>query len=217
MRRRGLVDRRRDRDGWHVVAELLQKDRGSTGANSAEALFAVDGNQRIVAWNGEATRMFGYAPEVAVGEECFRLVGAEDQRGRAFCRAGCPVVRAARHGEVLPTLSLSAPTSEGQKVAVNVSTIVLVLGSKAGMIIHLCRQAGAETGSRPPGGTIELTNRERQVLRALCRGCSTEAMAVEMNVSATTVRNHIQHLLAKLATHSRAEAVAIAYREGLNA
>jgi DNA-binding NarL/FixJ family response regulator len=126
------------------------------------------------------------------------------------------VVRAARHGEVLPTLYLSAPRPDGTELPVGVSTIVLVLGSKSGMIVHLCRVAEPEPPGAAMTATLELTNREREVLRALCRGHSTEAMAEEMGVSATTIRNHVQHLLAKLATHSRAEAIAIAFRDGLN-
>ena len=189
---------------------------GPAGASSAEALFAVDASQRIIAWNGEASRLFGVPAELAIGAECFRLLAGNGPNGRRFCRSGCPVVRAARHGEVLPTLYLSAPRPDGTELPVGVSTIVLVLGSKSGMIVHLCRVAEPEPPGAMTTATLELTNREREVLRALCRGHSTEAMAEEMGVSATTIRNHVQHLLAKLATHSRAEAIAIAFRDGLN-
>lgn len=184
----------------------------SPGANSAEALFAVDARQRIIAWNSEAVRVFGYAAATAIGAQCYRLVSARDQFGRRFCRSECPVIRAARDGGVSPTLCLKAQTRDGAPVAVDVSTIVLLSGDSPGMVIHLCREAG--TAPMQPG-TMQLTSRERQVLQALCRGSSTEAMASEMHVSATTIRNHVQHLLAKLATHSRAEAVAVAYRDGL--
>lgn len=100
-------------------------------------------------------------------------------------------------------------------MAVDVSTIVLLLGGLPGPVIHLCRDRVAAQATGTSTGIAQLTRREQQVLRALCRGYSTDAISTEMGVSETTVRNHVQHLLAKLAAHSRAEAVAVAFREGL--
>jgi len=196
-------------------SDLRSRLNGSPGANSAEALFAVDRNQRIIVWNGEAARVFGYTAATAIGAQCYRLVGARDQRGRRFCCLECPVIRAARAGGVSPTLRLNAQTCDGAPVAVDVSTIVLLSGDSAGPVIHLCREVGSAPAMTMRPGTAQLTSRERQVLGALCRGSSTEAMAGELRVSTTTVRNHVQRLLAKLGTHSRVEAVAIAYRDGL--
>jgi DNA-binding CsgD family transcriptional regulator len=195
--------------------ELRSRINGSPGANSAEALFAVDANQRIIAWNSQAARVFGYSAATAIGSECYRLVGARDHLGRGFCRSGCSVIRAARAGCVSPTLRLTAQTAGGGPVMVHVSTIVLFLGDAPGPVIHLCREAGSAPATTTEPGTPRLTTREEQVLRALCRGSSTGAIAGELGVSPTTVRNHVQHLLAKLAAHSRAEAVAFAYRDGL--
>jgi DNA-binding NarL/FixJ family response regulator len=60
-----------------------------------------------------------------------------------------------------------------------------------------------------------LSDRERQILRLLAAGQSTEGMAHELFLSQHTVRNHIRNLTAKLGAHSRLEAVAIAARAGL--
>jgi DNA-binding NarL/FixJ family response regulator len=65
----------------------------------------------------------------------------------------------------------------------------------------------------PPPAT--LTAREGEVLERLARGQSQAEIAVELGISSKTVANHLQNVLTKLGAHSRAEAVALAYRNGL--
>jgi DNA-binding NarL/FixJ family response regulator len=52
-----------------------------------------------------------------------------------------------------------------------------------------------------------LTARERQVLRLLVVGESTQGIAHRLGVTRSTARSHVQAVLAKLAVHSRVEAV----------
>ena len=59
-----------------------------------------------------------------------------------------------------------------------------------------------------------LTSRELEVLRLLAEGMRPKEIARDLVISPKTVASHIQRVLAKLGAHSRAEAVAIAYREG---
>ncbi len=186
------------------------------GPVSAEALFAVDGDQRIVAWNRQATAVFGYDLESALGAHCYQLLGCCDVGGNRFCRAGCAVISNATDGAAPPTLQLQARTRDGTRVPIEVSTIVLFSGDHLDTVMHLCRPVArqrAVTPTRPLRRS--LTARERQVLNCLCRRSSTEEIAGELGISAVTVRNHMQHLLEKLAVHSRAEAVALAYDDGL--
>lgn len=61
----------------------------------------------------------------------------------------------------------------------------------------------------------DLTRRELQVLELLAGGADTIAIANELMISETTVRNHIQRILRKLGVHSRLEAVASAREHGL--
>jgi DNA-binding NarL/FixJ family response regulator len=65
------------------------------------------------------------------------------------------------------------------------------------------------------GAATRLTPRERGVLTLLAQGLGTEQIAERLYISPKTVSTHVQRMLAKLHIHSRAEAVAFAYREGL--
>jgi DNA-binding NarL/FixJ family response regulator len=60
-----------------------------------------------------------------------------------------------------------------------------------------------------------LTPREVEVLAALADGLSQQDIAERLMISPKTVATHIQRILSKLGVHSRAEAVAAAYREGI--
>jgi DNA-binding NarL/FixJ family response regulator len=60
-----------------------------------------------------------------------------------------------------------------------------------------------------------LTGRELQVLQLLADGLSQDKIAKELFISPKTVGTHIQRILSKLDVHSRTEAVALAYRQGL--
>lgn len=57
-----------------------------------------------------------------------------------------------------------------------------------------------------------LTRREREVLRRIVIGQSTEEMAKDMRVSRSTARTHVQNVLQKLGVHSRLQAVAAVSR-----
>jgi two-component system nitrate/nitrite response regulator NarL len=60
-----------------------------------------------------------------------------------------------------------------------------------------------------------LTERELEVLQRLADGLQPGEIARDLFISPKTVASHLQRVLAKLGVHSRAEAVALAYREGL--
>jgi DNA-binding NarL/FixJ family response regulator len=60
-----------------------------------------------------------------------------------------------------------------------------------------------------------LTTREIEVLRLLSDGLAQKAIAGRLSISSKTVAIHIEHILGKLHVHSRAQAVAAAYREDL--
>jgi DNA-binding NarL/FixJ family response regulator len=65
--------------------------------------------------------------------------------------------------------------------------------------------------------TIErkLTHRELEVLRLLASGMGPEDVARLLVVARKTVDKHIEHILFKLGVHTRAQAVALAFREDL--
>ena len=80
----------------------------------------------------------------------------------------------------------------------------------------LTRAAAGSSGGRSDAAARDgLSARELEVLRLLARGLSAAAIAERLVISQKTVSTHLQHVMAKLGVHSRAQAVAEAYRLGL--
>jgi DNA-binding NarL/FixJ family response regulator len=67
--------------------------------------------------------------------------------------------------------------------------------------------------TRALGDTRRLTKRELEVLDLLGEGLRHEDVAQRLFISPKTVATHVEHILRKLGVRSRAEAIAVAYRE----
>ena len=62
---------------------------------------------------------------------------------------------------------------------------------------------------------VDLEIYDGEILALLAEGKSQREISTTLVISPKTVATHIQHLLSKLGVHSRAQAVAIAFRLGL--
>jgi DNA-binding CsgD family transcriptional regulator len=66
--------------------------------------------------------------------------------------------------------------------------------------------------ARPARGWESLTPTEAKIARLVADGLSNPEIAAALNVSAATVRTHVNHILAKFGARSRMEIVASAAR-----
>ncbi|WP_338073889.1 response regulator transcription factor [Kineococcus siccus] len=114
-------------------------------------------------------------------------------------------VRAGARGYLLK----GAGQEEIRTAVLAVAAGQLVVGPQvaARLLDHLGHPASTVLGA--------LTSRERDVLDLLARGHGTAAVAAALGLAPKTVGNHVSAVLGKLGVGSRADAVALARREGL--
>ena len=63
--------------------------------------------------------------------------------------------------------------------------------------------------------STELSEREREILRLLATGASNKEIALQLSISANTVKVHLRNIFAKIGAASRTEAALYAIRTGL--
>ncbi|MGC4933273.1 response regulator [Gordonia sp. DT30] len=79
----------------------------------------------------------------------------------------------------------------------------------------LTHQRTADGRTAPAANPDGLTDREVEVLRLVATAMSNQQIASHLVVGLSTVKTHINHLLAKTGCRDRAALVAYAYRHGL--
>jgi DNA-binding NarL/FixJ family response regulator len=88
----------------------------------------------------------------------------------------------------------------------------------AGGVTYLGAQPQAtQTESRPlrTAAVARLSPREREVLKLLAQGYANREIAAALTLQHKTVKNHVSHILSKLDTTSRTQAVIQALRRGI--
>jgi DNA-binding NarL/FixJ family response regulator len=84
-------------------------------------------------------------------------------------------------------------------------------------VLSLLRTSGGHgllSEQRRTRSSLDLTEREVEVLRALVEGLSYRQIATRLSVSIETIRSHVKAIYRKLQVHGVAEAVSRAVREG---
>lgn len=221
---------------------VTRLDQDAPVFRTADPLFASDHELRVVLWNEAAEALVGYRAEEVLGKRCFEVLGCKRTWTGVDCHANCAGLPRKLRQELAPAHERSIRAKSSEIIPVSVTTILVPSRTREhAVLVHLLRDlrrqkeieallrsvaAGAaklacgdgEPGpsSAPgPGSGAAITGREREVLRLLAQGTSTETIAARLGIGHRTARNHIQNLLSKLQVHSRLEAVSYALTHGL--
>ncbi|GMR18413.1 MAG: hypothetical protein BMS9Abin33_0825 [Gammaproteobacteria bacterium] len=206
---------------------------------AVDGVFAVDAKQRIIFWNPDCAQLLGISSKEALGRPCSEVVRGKDPAGQPFCGGGCCVARLTQGENAPGTFPLRVRNGDGNELRLSVS-IVLVPSRRKDLwtCVHLLHKGEAadtldvleyntlqrrptsdrnsdNDGRSSPYTISSLTAREQEILQLLTEGLAVSVISRLLNISPVTVRNHLQHIQAKLGVHSQVETVAYAYRNNL--
>lgn len=204
-------------------------------SQSVDGVFAVDEQQQIIFWNTACEQLFGISSKVAIGRPCSEVVRGKDSLGDTFCRGGCCAARLTEGYNPPRMFPLRVSDAHGEQLDLSVS-ILLVPSQQKDMwtCVHMLHRGevseslealeysvpqskwdwAAQSKHRDRSSGL-LTAREQQIVELLAQGHATSVISNLLNISLVTVRNHMQHIQAKLGVHSQAETVAYVYRNNL--
>ena len=186
---------------------------------SGDALMAFGTDLTVVSWNKAAEELTGIAADEVIGRPCWDVLGGADERGSLVCHAGCSGARLAAQGWPVCGHQLTIKTKNGRR-PVTVSTITLRHDGEP-LIMHLMRNgleeplAPGSDATPPASREPSLTPRQLEVLGLLAEGAPAKVIARRLDISETTVRNHIRMILLELGCHSQLQAVAEARKRRL--
>lgn len=207
---------------------------------AVDGAFAVDATQRIVFWNPACEQLLKRPARLALGRRCRDVLQGCNAAGEAVCQPDCAVARLAGGGTSPASFPLWVDDGHGAKQYLTVNIVLMPSPSQGEWtVVHLLHRGKAVAtldmlqgavqpgGQRPAGGNGEdtarmpaaaasgLTTREDEIFRLLAEGLPVRAISARLYISPVTVRNHLQHIMAKLDLHSQRETVAYAYRHNL--
>lgn len=180
----------------------------------------VDGHDRILSWSFEAQSLFGYPAAETLGLPLQDVLDSRDVFGNRVCRGGCWLRDTFQSGEPVRRFEIDVRHAAGRRIRVVVDAKTDGADGWTYRFLADRRRPASRPGeprieTTAAGPAPVLTHRELGVLRLLAQGAETAEIASQLGISATTVRNHVQHLLDKLGVHSRLQAVSAARLHGL--
>jgi PAS domain S-box-containing protein len=119
--------------------------------------------------------------------------------------------RKLEHKESVTDYETEVLTRDGRRRPAEISSVAIENGDRCHAVFGVVLLGDRE----PTPGSPMLTARQTEVLALIASGASTAQIAQMLHLSQETVRNHVRNILRRLGVHSRVEAVAVAYREGL--
>lgn len=205
---------------------------------ASEGAMVVDQDGKVTFWNRTAQRLLGFKAQEAMGRPCCEIIRGETLSGHPLCSPTCPIAGRIRGGGGVRQFDIQTRTKDGRLIWLNVSTLPVPSRKRdVFWVAHLFRDISGQARVRrlvhelqvvldapglpaaeiqtdsPPEipTTLPLTEREREILRLVATGATSARIADTLSLSPKTVRNHVQHILAKLGAHSRLQALAIAF------
>jgi PAS domain S-box-containing protein len=158
--------------------------------------------------NGSWTQLFGYTNDQALDMHIDDMLAPESRPGISMRWSDLLTAGAA-------TARIALVCADGSRLELRYSALANAIPGQHLALFLAERPAPAGLG-RPSRGRRagQLTLREQESLRLVALGMTTTAAAERLGISPETVRTHVRNAMNKLGARTRAQAIAVAMRDG---
>ncbi len=122
---------------------MRQLESMDTLCNTADGVFIVDANQRIVRWNKGAERILKYTEAEVLNHNCYRVMAGRVHPDKLWCHSNCTVQSCLAKGTQMENFDLLTRTNEGEPVWLNITVMSPVNGNER-FTAHILRNVTQE-------------------------------------------------------------------------
>jgi PAS domain S-box-containing protein len=174
---------------------MRERENLDTLCNTADGVFIVDVNKRIIRWNKGAEKILGYTETEVLNRDCFQVISGRIASDRALCGPNCRIHSGVLKGAPQKNFDLLTQSNTGEPLWLNI-TLIASLDSGESFIAHILRDV----------------TREKRMALALEQFLSDLGSTNPMPLDISTEKPMSRYLLARHSTPDR-HVVALSSRE----
>jgi PAS domain S-box-containing protein len=106
--------------------------------NTADGVFIINENQRIIRWNSGAEKLLGYPETEVLNHHCYQIIGGRTSPDKKFCHPNCKIHGAGIKGSPQDNFDIQVQTNKGAAVWLNV-TVLSNTDPETPFIAHILR------------------------------------------------------------------------------
>ncbi len=164
---------------------------------ASDAAFAIDSEQRIVAWNYGARRLLEYTRREVLGRRCWEVFQAIYPDGEALCVPGCEGAQCFQHSRAFSARSCQVRHKDGAWILINFESIAIpkrvrTSDAKSAVAVIFLRSESEKRYRPPPRQKLQIFTLGRFGLVAREDGLSIEKW--ERKQAVTLLKFLVVHL-----------------------
>jgi PAS domain S-box-containing protein len=119
--------------------------------NTADGVYIVNADQRIVRWNKGAERILQRTEAETLNQECYRVIAGQVNPSKTWCHMNCKVHTCAAQGTPVENFNILTHDNSGRAIWLNVSVITPTNNGET-LMVHILRDI---TRERQVGQAVE--------------------------------------------------------------
>jgi PAS domain S-box-containing protein len=122
---------------------MQHKEYFDTLCNTADGVFIVDAEKRILRWNKGAEKILGHAEAEVLNRECYRVVTGRTHAGKLLCSQNCKIHSNALNGTPQENFDTLIQGRDGKPLWLNISILSPADGEEP-FVAHIVRDVTKE-------------------------------------------------------------------------